>query len=335
LAETTSYEVQSSVAPEDFQVFVKALETTTQVRLTEANTASISLLAEEFGVTDRYFEWSRHPDTESFEAIDCTKQVGKPVDGIIADLTRSAGGNAHDKGIVTIPTKSIISDDPQFASRNIADLTSDTMFVSKDEPNQWICWNFHEARVCPNRYTIRGRSLESSILDRSDDGIDWTEIDRRIDHAPLVVPETGGEAFGAFSMPSPCSYCHFLRPTQPDKNHNIENSLTLVAFEVFGNLVVPATPLDLSTPNPLHALRAAVENANPNRRCSDVFKEVSCQRQPGRSLRGILAYHTIPIGRFGISPIHFLRYFSSRRRSPASGSAGTSTIVAFAPLTRA
>jgi hypothetical protein len=89
--------------------------------------------------------------------VQCPNHVGEPLDGIITYLMRNAGGNVHDKGIVTITAKSVFSNDPQFAARNVADLTSDTKFVSQNGPNQWICWDFHETRIRPTSYTLRGR----------------------------------------------------------------------------------------------------------------------------------------------------------------------------------
>jgi hypothetical protein len=68
------------------------------------------------------------------------------IDGIISYITRKHGGNVHDKGIVTITSKSVFSN---YAVRNAADLTSNSLFSSKNQPGLWVCWDFHEMRVCP------------------------------------------------------------------------------------------------------------------------------------------------------------------------------------------
>jgi hypothetical protein len=54
------------------------------------------------------------------------------LDGIISHRTRRHGGNVHDKGIVTITSKSFLVR----AMRNVADLTSDSRFGSGSEPGQ-------------------------------------------------------------------------------------------------------------------------------------------------------------------------------------------------------
>jgi hypothetical protein len=76
-----------------------------------------------------------------------------PLEGIISYLTRKYGGNVHDRGIVTISSKSIDDDGPKTFSF-LADLTSIEQFGSKNEPGQWICWDFHEMRVRPTHYTV-------------------------------------------------------------------------------------------------------------------------------------------------------------------------------------
>jgi hypothetical protein len=59
--------------------------------------------------------------------------------GVISYLTRKHGGNVHDKGIVTITSKSVKGDNPWFDAENVADLTDDSQFRSKNDPGQWIC----------------------------------------------------------------------------------------------------------------------------------------------------------------------------------------------------
>jgi hypothetical protein len=95
----------------------------------------------------------------------------KSLDGIISYLTRKHGGNVHDKGIVTITSKSVYSDDPGRAVRNVADLTSTAFFNSKHEPGQWVCWGFHEIRILPTHYTIKCYYLKSCVVESSQDSV--------------------------------------------------------------------------------------------------------------------------------------------------------------------
>jgi hypothetical protein len=106
------------------------------------------------------------------------------LDGIISYLTKKHRGNVHEKGIVTITTKSFWADDPDLLP--LADLTSKAAFHSKKEPGQWICWDLHEMRVRSTNYTmytIRGLYLKSVIADGWVDGRSWTEFDRRTDNS--------------------------------------------------------------------------------------------------------------------------------------------------------
>jgi hypothetical protein len=154
-----------------------------------------------------------------------------PPDGIISYLTRKYGGNVHDKGIVTITSKSVYKDDPEWALRNVADLSSD-YFNSKDEPGQWICWDFHERRVCPTHYTIRGWGLKSWVVESSLDGEAWTEIDQKTDNEDFKDRwETA-----AFAV-SNSAECRFIRLTQTGKTHYGNDDLAIQAFDFFGTLL--------------------------------------------------------------------------------------------------
>jgi hypothetical protein len=95
-------------------------------------------------------------------------QEDKSVDGIISHLTRKHGGNVNNKRIVTITSMSI--DNPDVHGRNRADLDSPSSFCSKNRPGQWICWDFHELRICPTHYTIRAPYLKSWVVESSLDG---------------------------------------------------------------------------------------------------------------------------------------------------------------------
>jgi hypothetical protein len=100
----------------------------------------------------------------------------KSLDGIISHLSQKHGGNVHEKGIVTITSKSVHKDDPKY----VADLTSDSRFKSKYyyDPGQWICRDFGEMCVRPTHYTIMTEYLKSWVVEGSLDGRSWTEIDR-------------------------------------------------------------------------------------------------------------------------------------------------------------
>jgi hypothetical protein len=103
------------------------------------------------------------------------------LDGIISYLTKKHRGNVQEKGIVTITSRSVWYDYPNFAPKNLADLTSGSTFSSKNEPRQWVCWDFREMRVRLLHYTIGSQELKSWVVEGSVDGRSWTEIDRQKD----------------------------------------------------------------------------------------------------------------------------------------------------------
>jgi hypothetical protein len=158
-------------------------------------------------------------------------QEAKSLDGIISYLTRKHGGNVHDKGAVAITSKSVY-DDPEYAVRNLADLTSGSFFYSKNEPGQWVCWDFHEMRVRPTHYTIESYCLKSWVVEGSLDGENWTEIDRRTDNNDFRAVLNRA----SFAVEDSAE-CRFIRLTQTGKNHFGNEFLLIWAFEFFGTLL--------------------------------------------------------------------------------------------------
>jgi hypothetical protein len=160
----------------------------------------------------------------------------KSVEGIISYLTRKHDVNVHDKGIITITSKSVYSggdsfDEDFYGLHNIADPTSEASFESTNEPGQWVCWDFHEMLVHPTHYTIRSGWLKSWVVESSLDGDAWTEIDRKTDNRDLK-----GSPWRASFAVCRSAECRFIRLTQTGKNHKGHDNLGMYTFEVFGTL---------------------------------------------------------------------------------------------------
>jgi hypothetical protein len=153
------------------------------------------------------------------------------VEGVISHLTKKHGGNVHEKGIVTITSKSV-DDNPRHGLKNVADLTTDSWFSSKKEPAQWICWDFHEMRVRPTEYTIRAYDLKSWLAEGSLDGTTWTEIDHQTNNQDF---NESWWKTASFVVAKPTE-CRFIRLTMTDKNHVHGDMLLLPAVEFFGTL---------------------------------------------------------------------------------------------------
>jgi hypothetical protein len=173
-------------------------------------------------------------------------QTPESLEGIISYLTKKHGGNVHEKGIVTITSKSV-RDDPEYAPKNVAVLTSDSWFQSKNEPGQWVCWDFREMRVRPTHYTIRALLLKSWVVEGSLDGKSWTEIDRQTNNQDFdyagetCTDDCAGSASctddwetASFAVSNP-SECRFIRLTQTGKRY-YDDHLLLNAVEFFGTL---------------------------------------------------------------------------------------------------
>jgi hypothetical protein len=164
---------------------------------------------------------------KSQNTVEIPMKEAKSLDGMISYLTKKHGGNVQEKGIVTITSKSVYNDDPMYALKHVADLTSDSGFWSKDEPGQWVCWDFREMRVRPTHYTIRADCLKSWVVEGSLDGSSWTEIDWQTDNQHFMGTNTA-----SFAVSKPAEF-RFIRLTQTGQNHGHDDRRILGAVEFF------------------------------------------------------------------------------------------------------
>jgi hypothetical protein len=169
--------------------------------------------------------------------IDVPFRQDAALDGIVAYLTRECGGNVHEREVVTISASSGRSG--RDAPRNTADLTADSVFVSANTANQWLCYDFKNRRVLPSYYTLRSNfdgqpnwsNPKSWVVEISDDGVEWVMVDVQQNTCCLndrnVVasfPIRGGKE------------CRMVRLRQTDLNHSGTHFLVMSSFEVFGTL---------------------------------------------------------------------------------------------------
>jgi hypothetical protein len=123
-----------------------------------------------------------------------------PGGGIIAYLTRLHDQNVHDKGIVTVTSKSL--DESNLPG--VVNFFSSGEVCTKGEPDSWICWDFHNLVALPTHYYAQSRSLYSWVVESSLDGENWVEIDRR----------TEQDAWDTEFEASNSNECRFIRLTQ-------------------------------------------------------------------------------------------------------------------------
>ena len=163
----------------------------------------------------------------------------RPLDGVIAHLTRECCGNVHKKGVVIVTgsSKYVRGECPE----NVADVGTDSFYCSNFEPNSWVSYDFKERRVAPTSYSVRAHSIGSPrswVFEVSNDGSEgsWQVVDRRDDtsdfigqHVSRVTPNF------AISARPPGSF-RFVRLRQTGKNYTGDDRLGLASLEVFGTL---------------------------------------------------------------------------------------------------
>ena len=163
----------------------------------------------------------------------------RPLDGIIAQLTRECGGDVHKEGVVKVTGSGIFRG---HVPENAVDLQSDSFFFSNDSPNSWICYDFGGRRVTPTSYSIRsynwgrgGPHPKSWVLEVSSDGSkgSWEVVDSRENNEYLNGSLlTRNFAIGA----RPSEAFRFVRLRQTGENHAGNDLLVISALELFGAL---------------------------------------------------------------------------------------------------
>jgi hypothetical protein len=171
-------------------------------------------------------------------------------DGIIGCLTRECHGNVHDCGAVEVTSSAPYVCDfwsaNDTAARHVADLEVGSFFCSTcrhrkeaipHTRNNWICYDFKVPRVVPTHYAIRsygpGEShLRSWLVETSDDGRNWDEIDHR-EHSN----ELNGDWFtGTFAVGA-ATKCRYIRLVNLGRNHHGNDRLCISGWEIFGSLI--------------------------------------------------------------------------------------------------
>ena len=163
-----------------------------------------------------------------------------PLDGIIAHLTREFGGNVHDKNIVKVTASSAPNN--CCPPKNAVDLGTDSIYVSDNETNAWICYEFKKHSVIPKSYSIMSydsgpgyHNLKSWIIEVSKDGAanSWMEIDRRENNNDLNDTLVTAN-FKISHVPS--EGFRFIRLRQIGKDHKGGYCIKIAALELFGVL---------------------------------------------------------------------------------------------------
>jgi hypothetical protein len=165
-------------------------------------------------------------------------EPSSPLCGIINHLTSGLGGNVDDRNVVNITANRVYDSSGRYAAKNVTYFESDSGFVSANEPNQSICFDFKILRIEPTHYTIRTPNgdqndchLKNWVIEGSIDGTSWTEIDRHENNNDL----NRSLALKTFAVSNVATF-QMIQLRQIGLNHANNNHLCFTAFEIFGLL---------------------------------------------------------------------------------------------------
>jgi hypothetical protein len=185
----------------------------------------------------------RVPETGPRDIVICPIRKGHQMTGIIAYLTQKYGGNVHEKEIVNITASSIGDISGAHPPERVADLESGENFYTKGEAaNAWICYDFRHSSVRLTHYSIRSYRAMTGfphprnwVIEGSNDGKTWVELDRREDNNDL----NGNRLTMVFPV-AHSEDVRMVRLRQHGPNHWQRYNLNIEAFELFGNLYICA-----------------------------------------------------------------------------------------------
>ena len=157
-----------------------------------------------------------------------------PLNGFFNKLRAKCGGNPHTKGQVVITASSSLANNPW----QVIDYGWTSHWVTKNEPDQWIKFDFLTGKFHIYSYTLKtynyvagGNHLRSWVIEGSSNGNDWLELDRR--HGLNDLNDR--YKVKNFSCKNPGAF-RYIRLKQIGKSHCDSYNLALTNIEFFGIL---------------------------------------------------------------------------------------------------
>jgi hypothetical protein len=161
-------------------------------------------------------------------------------DGLISFLGRMCQQNPHDQNISSA-TGTPYDGQSCHQPRNVTELESDSYFYSNNSKDQFVSWDFKNMRVAVTHYflhsngdRVNGPHLRSWVIEVSEDGSNWREIDRRENYEGL----NGSNRSDVFEVRSIVE-TRFIRIRMIGQNWRGNQCLYFRAFELFGGLRIP------------------------------------------------------------------------------------------------
>ena len=162
---------------------------------------------------------------------------GKPFDGILCHLAGECQGNPHQKGIIEITTS---SKGPRtiIEPEAILDPTNINEWVSGNEPNSWIQFDFKDKKIKLDNYSIMTFSgqqgsthMKSWKVEASLDDIEWVVLDEVKDDDSL------NSSNAVLTRPvDTTEFYRYFKITQTDKNQFGTYCMAIRRIEFFGVL---------------------------------------------------------------------------------------------------
>jgi E3 ubiquitin-protein ligase HECTD1 len=158
-------------------------------------------------------------------------------------LTNAHEGNLHEKGIVEVSASGTFWSD--IPPKEVVDFKSSLQgFATPNVANSWIQIDFRNYRLIPTHYSVRnridvdGNHLRNWVVEGSEDGTTWIELDRH--ENDCVLRGVGGAHTFSISHPSRFPMIRMIRLHQTGVNSNGNDWLVLKSIEFFGQLICPA-----------------------------------------------------------------------------------------------
>ena len=173
-----------------------------------------------------------NPGTPSKQIL--AQYNGQPYNGIFAKLSELAKGDPHLKKVINVTASS--SDRNE--AYQITDSRWNDFFFTEDIPNSWILFDFKDKKVHLTNYTLRTHKygsgtchLKSWILEGSNNGKDWEEIDK-ISYPVLNVQNR----YQTLNSTRNKDKFQYIRLRQIGMNFRGDNIFALASVEFFGTI---------------------------------------------------------------------------------------------------
>lgn len=160
--------------------------------------------------------------------------------GILNFLRKKSNKNIESE--VEITGSSVLDSSDRHQPRNVVDYENQSNeFYTKDQPDNWICFDFKEHRIIPTDYTIKSydciqnyRSAKSWKLEVSNDNNSWEVIDE-VENCEEVNGNCKVHTFRIKQQPS--NAVRYLRMKSTGKCWNGQNHFNIGKFEIYGALL--------------------------------------------------------------------------------------------------